>query len=94
MGAVTIYSTPGCPFCDKAKKFLTKKGISFQEIEAPEGSKMWEEMRARTGSQSLPQILIGEEPIGGYSDLVNLEATGELSQRFQLGAERPAGRAT
>ena len=90
MGAVTIYSTPGCPFCDKAKKFLSKKGIGFQEIEAPEGSKMWEEMRARTGSQSLPQILIGEEPIGGYSDLVNLEATGELSQRFQLGAERPA----
>jgi alkyl hydroperoxide reductase subunit F len=59
-------------------------GISFEEIEAPLGSKAWKEMRARTGSSSLPQILIGDEPVGGYSDLVNLEATGELNKRLGL----------
>ncbi|MBW1895557.1 MAG: FAD-dependent oxidoreductase [Deltaproteobacteria bacterium] len=90
MGSVTIYSTAGCPFCSKAKKFLEERGISFQEIEAPPGSRMWEEMKARTGSQSLPQILIADESIGGYSDLVNLEATGELNRRFQIGVDRPA----
>jgi alkyl hydroperoxide reductase subunit F len=90
MDSVTIYSTAGCPFCSKAKKFLKERGVSFQEIEAPLGSEAWEEMRAKTGSQSLPQILVGDEPLGGYSDLVNLEATGELKQRFQIGIERPA----
>jgi alkyl hydroperoxide reductase subunit F len=65
-------------------------GISFEEIKAPPGSKAWKEMQARTGSGSLPQILIGDKPVGGYSDLVNLEAAGELSKRLGLAEKRPA----
>lgn len=90
MSTVTVYLTEGCPFCAKAKKFLAAKGVAFEEIEAPPGSRAWEEMKARTGSSSLPQVLIGDDPVGGYSDLVNLEVTGELNRRFQIGAERPA----
>ena len=41
-------------------------------------------MKEKTGSGSLPQILIGDEPVGGYSDLVHLEASGELSQKLGL----------
>ena len=84
MASVTIYSTEGCPFCAKAKSFLTEREIRFEEIEARPGSNAWREMRERTGSGSLPQILIGDEPVGGYSDLVNLEATGELNKRLGL----------
>jgi alkyl hydroperoxide reductase subunit F len=87
MANVTIYSTDGCPFCAKAKTFLAERGISFEEIEARPGSKAWNEMREKAGSSSLPQILVGDDPIGGYSDLVSLEATGELSQK--LGLARP-----
>lgn len=82
MANVIIYSTDGCPFCAKAKSFLAERQISFEEIEARRGSKAWNEMREKTGSSSLPQILVGGEAIGGYSDLVSLEATGELSQRL------------
>lgn len=84
MANVTIYSTDGCPFCAKAKAFLAERGISFEEIEARPGSKAWNEMREKAGSSSLPQILVGDDPIGGYSDLVSLEATGELSQKLGL----------
>ena len=84
MASVTIYSTEGCPFCAKAKSFLTEREIRFEEIEARPGSNAWREMKDRTGSGSLPQILIGDEPVGGYSDLVNLEATGELNKRLGL----------
>lgn len=89
MSSVTIYSTDGCPFCAKAKSFLADRGIRFEEIEARSGSKAWRDMKEKTGSGSLPQILIGDEPIGGYSDLVNLEVTGELSQRLGLAEQQP-----
>ncbi|MBW2019860.1 MAG: FAD-dependent oxidoreductase [Deltaproteobacteria bacterium] len=46
-------------------------------------------MREKTGSGSLPQILVGDKPIGGYSDLVNLEATGELNKRLGIGGPGP-----
>ena len=87
MGKVTIYSTDGCPFCAKAKSFLAEKGIRYEEIDAQQGSSAWKEMKEKTGSGSLPQILIGDEPVGGYSDLVHLEASGELSQKLGLAEE-------
>jgi alkyl hydroperoxide reductase subunit F len=87
MANVTIYSTDGCPFCAKAKSFLAEKGISYKEIEILPGSDAWKEMKEKTGSGSLPQILIGDEPVGGYSDLVHLEASGELSQKLGLAEE-------
>jgi len=88
MGAVTIYMTDGCPFCAKAKSFLAEKGISFEEVEVQPGSAAWEAMKAKTGSGALPQILMGDEPVGGYSDLVRLEASGELNEKL---GEAPRG---
>jgi alkyl hydroperoxide reductase subunit F len=84
MANVTVYSTDGCPFCAKTKSFLVDRGIHFEEIEAAPESNAWKEMKEKTGSGSLPQILIHGEPVGGYSDLVHLEATGELNKRLGL----------
>lgn len=92
MASVTIYSTDGCPFCAKAKSFLAERGIRYQEIEARPGSKAWKQMKEKTGSGSLPQVVIGDQPVGGYSDLVNLEVTGELSQRLGLAEKGPVSR--
>lgn len=89
MATITIYSTEGCPFCAKAKSFLAERGIDFEEIEARPGSNAWREMKEKTGSSSLPQILIGDEPVGGYSDLVDIEATGELNQKLGLAQQEP-----
>ena len=89
MATITIYSTEGCPFCAKAKSFLAERGIDFEEIEARPGSNAWKEMKEKTGSSSLPQIMIGDEPVGGYSDLVDIEATGELNQKLGLAQQGP-----
>ncbi|MDY6838090.1 MAG: FAD-dependent oxidoreductase [Thermodesulfobacteriota bacterium] len=78
MASLTIYVSPGCPFCEKAKLFLEEKGIGYEEVSAPAKSGAWQEMRKKTGSSSLPQILVGDTPVGGYSELVHLEATGAL----------------
>jgi len=84
MPDVTIYSMDGCPFCTKAKSFLKEKGIDFVEVDARPGSKEWRAMKKRIGSDSLPQITINGEFVGGYSNMVNLEATGELNKLFGL----------
>jgi len=84
MEDITVYSTQGCPFCSKAKSFLRDNGISFEEIEVQPGSREWRKMREKTGSGSLPQILVKGKPLGGYSDLVSLAATGELNERLGL----------
>jgi len=84
---VTIYLSTGCPFCEKAKLFLEEKGIAYEEVSAPLKSRAWQEMRERTGSSSLPQILVGDTPVGGYSDLVHLEATGALGHMLGLTEE-------
>ncbi|MBW1770660.1 MAG: FAD-dependent oxidoreductase [Deltaproteobacteria bacterium] len=89
MADVIIYSREGCPFCAKAKSFLAERDIPFEEIDTQPGSDAWKEIKESAGSGSLPQILIGDEPIGGYSDLVSLEATGELSQRLGLAQQGP-----
>ena len=90
MSSVTIFSTEGCPFCAKAKSFLAERGIGYEEIEVRPGTKAWNEMKEKTGSGSLPQIVIQDEPAGGYSDLVHLEATGELYKRLGTAGQGPA----
>ncbi len=78
MKTVVIYTLAGCPFCIRAKSFLAEKGIEYEEIEVTPRSREWESMKKVTGGGSLPQIVIDKKPIGGYGDLIHLEATGEL----------------
>lgn len=87
---VVLYSTDGCPFCEKARTFLATREIGFEEILAPLGSSAWEEMKQKTGSGSHPQILIGGVAVGGYADLVDLELTGRLSAYLGLREQQPA----
>jgi NADH-dependent peroxiredoxin subunit F len=78
MKSVVIYTLAGCPFCTRAKAFLTEKGIGYEEVEVKPRSREWEAMKQVTGGGSLPQIVIDKKPIGGYGDLIHLEATGDL----------------
>ena len=86
---VVLYSTDNCPFCEKVREFLGARDIGFEEIPAPLGSKTREELKNRTGSSSLPQILIGDEAVGGYADLVDLELTGRLAELLGLSGGQP-----
>ena len=86
---VVMHTMEGCPFCEKAKEFLLDKGIHFEEVLTPVGSGSWRDLKEKTGSGSLPQILIEDEPIGGYAELVSLEATGELYKKLGDSEKRP-----
>lgn len=78
MPDVLIYTKPTCPFCIKAKALLKEKGVNFQEICLVREAEKRDEMIARTGGTTVPQILINEKAIGGCDALFALNASGEL----------------
>ena len=62
----------------RAKALLRKKEVAFEEIVVDGRADLRAEMSARAGSNSVPQIWINGEHIGGCDDLYALERAGEL----------------
>jgi glutaredoxin 3 len=80
---ITLYVTGWCPFCDRARGLLTKKGLVFTEIDVDENAKTREEMMVRSGRRTVPQIFIADKHIGGCDDLFALDDSGELDRMIQ-----------
>ena len=81
MANITIYTTRTCGFCYAAKSLLTKKGLSFDEIDVSADPAVRQRMMLRTnGRRSVPQIFIGETHVGGSEELRELELSGGLDQ--------------
>jgi glutaredoxin 3 len=79
MTDVTIYTTPFCPYCAKAKGLLTRKNVKFKEIDVSGDDMERAAMRQRaSGRNSVPQIFIGATHVGGCDDIHALEAQGKL----------------
>ena len=81
---ITLYSTPFCPFCDRAKRLLDKKGVSFTDIGVMGNPQLRREMEARSGGYTVPQIFIDGARIGGSDELIALERAGELDSMLGL----------
>jgi len=78
---IRMYSTRICPYCVRAERLLAKKGIAPDQIEkirVDEQPEQREEMVRITGRRSVPQIFIGDRHVGGFDDLAELDADGEL----------------
>jgi glutaredoxin 3 len=81
MANITIYTTRTCGFCYAAKSLLTKKGLSYDEIDVSADPAARQRMMLRTnGRRSVPQIFIGDTHVGGNEDLYELERRGGLDQ--------------
>ncbi len=96
MPPITIYSTPTCPYCIRAKKLLLSKGLKFEDIDVagrPEVRRAMSEKAA--GQTTVPQIWIGEVHIGGSDELHALDASGKLAELINGKAcQAPAGSLT
>jgi glutaredoxin 3 len=76
---IEIFTQAFCPYCARALSLLRKKGVEFQEIDAPNGSAARAEARTRSGgSTSVPQIFIDGTPLGGCDELMALDRAGKL----------------
>ena len=78
MAKIDIYTKPYCPYCDRAKALLERKGAPFTEIVASNDAELRSEMQARSGRYTYPQIFIDDLHVGGCDDLVALDQRGGL----------------
>jgi glutaredoxin 3 len=79
MPNIEIFTQAFCPYCARAIRLLTEKGVAFTEIDAPSGSAARKTAMERSGGKtSVPQIFIDGTPIGGCDDLIALNRAGKL----------------
>ncbi len=68
--SVTVYSTPTCPYCVLAKEYLTKKGVTFEDVDVSRDRAKAMEMINKSGQMGVPVIDIGGEVIVGFQPKV------------------------
>jgi glutaredoxin 3 len=79
MAEVVIYTRDFCYYSDAARELLTRKGVTFTEINATGKRELRQQMIERAnGGYTFPQIFVGETHVGGCDDLYALEETGKL----------------
>lgn len=80
MPKVVMYTTLICPYCIRAKHLLQRKAVDYEEIRIDGDYEQMQVMMARSRRQTVPQIFIDDFHVGGYDDLAELEARGELDR--------------
>jgi glutaredoxin 3 len=80
MPDITIYTTEPCSFCERVKRLLTARGLPFTEINLAKDADGRAELAQRTGMLSFPQVVIGEEIIGGFQETVSADRSGKLRE--------------
>lgn len=71
---ITIYSTPTCPWCHKAKEYLDSKNIEYEDVDVSEDSERAQEMIAKSGQMGVPVIDINGKIIVGFDEVAIEEA--------------------
>lgn len=78
MPNVVMYTSTYCPYCNRAKALLNRKGVAYEERMIgldPESRQFLVDL---TGRRTVPQILVDDQPLGGYDDIAALDRAGRL----------------
>lgn len=67
MGEVTLYSTPTCPYCTKAKKYLEDKDVPFNEVNVALDKDGLREMREKSKQIGVPVLDVDGKIIIGFN---------------------------
>jgi glutaredoxin 3 len=78
MAQIRIYTTRWCGYCVRAKALLNSRGLDYEEVAMDDDPAFRARLQELTGGWTVPQILIGERPIGGYTELWRLDREGRL----------------
>lgn len=66
MANITIYSTPTCAFCKKAKEYLASKDIPYIEIDVLADQSKVQELVEKSGQMGVPVIDIDGQIVVGF----------------------------
>ncbi len=82
---VVVYSTPTCPYCKRAKEYLSRKGISYTDIDVSQDREKAKEMTEKSGQMSVPVILIDDQVVAGFDQgLVHLKGIEKPQRVYSL----------
>lgn len=65
---VKIYSTPTCPYCIRAKKFLEHHNIPYEDIDVSIDHEKAQEMIEKSGQMGVPVLEIEGKIIVGFDE--------------------------
>jgi glutaredoxin 3 len=86
LSRVTVYTTEPCGFCRVAKALLTKRNVPFSEVNLAKDPSGRAELVRLTGMMTFPQVVIDDQPIGGYQELVAADRAGRLAELTEAAA--------
>jgi glutaredoxin 3 len=81
---VTVYTTGFCGHCLRVKALLKRHGIAFTEVNVEDEPGLREQLLARSGRRTLPQVYAGERYVGGAEEMAALDQRGELLKLIQV----------
>ena len=79
---IIVWSKPNCPFCVRAKHALTDKGLAYEERVIGEDWTKEQLLEMVPDARSVPQIIIDEKVIGGYTEMVKYLNTLDIPDTF------------
>jgi glutaredoxin 3 len=80
MRSVTVYTTDRCSRCVSAKTLLARREIDYEEINLAKDPDGRAELARITGMVTFPQILIDDETLGGFDQLLAADREGRLTE--------------
>lgn len=84
--SVTVYSTSWCGSCVAAKRLLDARAIPYREVNLDDEPGFRAKLLDMTGRFTVPQIFIGEQSIGGFDQLRELDRSGRLAELVEQAA--------
>ena len=55
-------------------------GVSYEEINIEKENLSRDDLSTLTGGYTIPQIIINDNPVGGFNDLLQLNQSGKLKK--------------
>jgi glutaredoxin 3 len=80
MRPVTVYTTDHCSLCMSAKALLERRGIGYEEVNLARDPDGRAKLSKITGMTTFPQIVVGEEALGGFAELLAADRAGRLTE--------------
>ena len=80
MRKITVYTTDPCSFCVRVKQLLSTRGYEYDEVNLAKDPDGRAELAQKTGMMSFPQVVIGDEVIGGFRETFEADRSGRLRE--------------
>jgi glutaredoxin 3 len=77
-----MYTTRWCGYCVRAKALLDGLGLEYEEVPLDDDPAFRARLHELTGGWTVPQIAIGDDVIGGYTELWRLDRSGTLGEKL------------